>query len=188
MIGRRIVRALAIALTALTVTALPASAQITTGSVAGTVKDAQGGVIPGATATLISETKGTRSSAVVTGAQGDFVFVNVAPGHLHARDRRCRRSRPLKRAAIPVNPGSRTTLEALTLEVGGTSEVIDVKGESPIIQATSGERSFTISTEAVENLPMASRSFIALALLAPGVSGTVADARRAPAAAATRTS
>ena len=32
-----------------------ASAQITTGVLAGTVKDAQGGVVPGATVTLISE-------------------------------------------------------------------------------------------------------------------------------------
>ena len=36
-----------------------AFAQVTTGSVAGTVKDAQGGVIPGATVTLISESQGT---------------------------------------------------------------------------------------------------------------------------------
>ena len=36
-----------------------ASAQSTTGMVAGTVKDPPGGVIPGATVTLVSETQGT---------------------------------------------------------------------------------------------------------------------------------
>ena len=51
---------LAIALLALCAAAVPASAQITTGTVLGTVKDAQGGVIPGATVTLISEARGTR--------------------------------------------------------------------------------------------------------------------------------
>jgi hypothetical protein len=177
MIGRRIVRALAIALAALTVTALPASAQITTGSVAGSVKDAQGGVIPGATATLISETKNTRSSPVVTGAQGDFVFINVAPD-TYTLEISMPSFKTLKRTGIPVSPGSRTSIEALTLDVGGTTEVIDVKGESPIIQATTGERSFSITTEAVENLPIASRSFIALALLAPGVNGTTTAVTR----------
>ena len=101
MIGRRIVRALAIALTALTVTALPASAQITTGSVAGSVKDAQGGVIPGATATLISETKNTRSSPVVTGVQGDFVFINVAPD-TYTLEISMPSFKTLKRTGIPV--------------------------------------------------------------------------------------
>ena len=50
---------LATALVVLLATASSARAQITTGSVAGTVKDSQGGVIPGATVTLVSETKGT---------------------------------------------------------------------------------------------------------------------------------
>src|SRR5216683_3758166 len=57
---------------------LTASAQISTGTVSGTVKDVQGGVIPGATVTLISEAQGTRSSSVVTNESGDFVFVNMA--------------------------------------------------------------------------------------------------------------
>ena len=51
------VRILAVALVATLAWVLSASAQITTGTVAGTVKDAQGGVIPGATVTLISESR-----------------------------------------------------------------------------------------------------------------------------------
>ena len=59
---------------------IPAPAQVTTGSVAGTVKDEQGGVIPGATVVLISEARGTRSAPATTGATGDFVFPNVTVG------------------------------------------------------------------------------------------------------------
>ena len=55
--------------------AAPAVAQ-TTATVAGTVKDAQGGVIPGATVTLLSEARGTTLDAV-TNTDGDFVFSNV---------------------------------------------------------------------------------------------------------------
>ena len=44
---------------------LPASAQITTGNITGTVKDAQGGVVPGATVTLIDEARGTKLAPAI---------------------------------------------------------------------------------------------------------------------------
>ena len=50
----------------------PARAQITTGTVAGTVKDRSGGVIPGATVVLISETRGTKSAPAITNESGDL--------------------------------------------------------------------------------------------------------------------
>src|SRR5216684_3307136 len=56
-----------------------ASAQITTGSVTGVVRDAQGGVVPGATAVLISEARGTKSAPVVTDETGVYVLPNVTP-------------------------------------------------------------------------------------------------------------
>ena len=65
-----------VALAAVALFALPAAAQITTGTVSGTVKDAQGAVIPGAAVTLVSETRGTQLSDVFTNAEGDFTFVD----------------------------------------------------------------------------------------------------------------
>lgn len=65
------VRCLA-AITALLLSGWPAHAQITTGSVAGTVRDAQGGVIPGATVALVHEAHGTRSAPVITSAANNY--------------------------------------------------------------------------------------------------------------------
>src|SRR5262245_9191439 len=62
---------------ALWAAAPPVDAQITTGTVSGNVKDAQGGVIPGATVVLISETRGTKSAPAVTDENGNYVFPNV---------------------------------------------------------------------------------------------------------------
>src|SRR5258708_23025710 len=62
---------------ALLVSSSPVLAQITTGTVSGNVKDAQGGVIPGATVVLISESRGTKSSPAVTNETGNYVFPNV---------------------------------------------------------------------------------------------------------------
>ena len=79
MIPKRRLWQLAAAVVAFATLAGPASAQITTGTVTGTVHDAQGGVVPGATVTLVSETKGTRSAPVVTNEAGDYVLPNVTP-------------------------------------------------------------------------------------------------------------
>ena len=57
----------------------PVSAQITTGTVTGSVKDDQGLAVPGASVTLISEARGTRMAPVVTSLTGDFVIPNVTP-------------------------------------------------------------------------------------------------------------
>jgi hypothetical protein len=148
--------------------ALPAAAQLTTGSVGGTVKDPQGGVVPGATVTLISETRGTRSIPVTTDTNGDFVFPNLT-ADTYTIEVEIASFKTLRQSGIAVNPGPRVAVGVLTIEVGGTAETVTVKSEAPQIQTASGERSFAIPTETVQNLPMANRSFLQLAQLAPGV-------------------
>jgi hypothetical protein len=175
---RRGIKVLTLALIAVFSMMLPARAQITTGSIVGTVKDVQGGVVPGATVILLNEAQGTRSAPVVTNELGDFVVPNVAPG-TYTVEVTMASFRTLNRAGVTVSPGTRIAIGVLTIEVGGAAEMIDVKGETPVIQATTGERSFTISTEAVQNLPLASRSFLGAALLAAGVTGTVSNPSRA---------
>ena len=64
---------LALAIVAILAAASPARAQITTGNITGTVKDSQGGVIPGATVVLKSETRGTALAPVVTNEAGEYV-------------------------------------------------------------------------------------------------------------------
>jgi hypothetical protein len=156
---------------ALLATAVAARAQITSGSVAGTVKDVQGGVVPGATIVVTNEAQGTKSTPVVSNARGDFVVPNVAAG-TYSVEVTMPSFKMLRRTGIAVNPGVRAALGTLTLEIGGASETVEVKAESPTIQATSGERSFTIPTDSVANLPIANRSFTALANLTPGVVGS----------------
>jgi hypothetical protein len=148
-----------------------ALAQVTTGTVSGTVKDEQGGVIPGAGVTLISESQNTRTAPVTTTPVGDFVFVNV-PTDTYTIEIVMPGFRTLRRPGVAVSPGARVAVGTLTIQVGGATDTVNVTAETPVIQAASGERSFTVETAAVENLPIQSRSFTALAELAPGVSGT----------------
>jgi len=71
--------AMAIGLLCTLTGATSADAQITTGVVSGALKDEQGAVVPGATVTLISDTRGTRVADAHTNENGNFVFPNV-PG------------------------------------------------------------------------------------------------------------
>ena len=75
----------------------------------------------------------------------------------------------IERSGITVSPGDRVALPTLTIEVGGLEETVTVAGESPLIQSRTGERSFTVTTDSVQNLPISNRSFTSLTALAPGV-------------------
>ena len=159
----------ALVLCALMLGAAPSSAQITTGTVAGTVQDSSGGVIPGATVVLISESRGTRSVPGVTNASGDYVFPNITPD-TYTIEVTMPGFATLWRPGVVVSGGERVVVPVLTISPGGASETIEVTAEAPLIQAQSGERSFTVSTLQVESLPLAgNRNFAALTALTPGV-------------------
>ena len=174
MISQRTLRVLTV-LGLLALAAMPASAQITTGTVAGTVKDAQGGVVPGATVVLISETKGTKSAPQVTNSTGDYVFPNVAQD-TYSVEITMESFKTLTRKGVIVTGGDRVVVPNLTLEVGGAAETVNVAAESPMIQSQSGERSFAVATEQIEKLPVAHQNFTNFTALTPGVVGGGASA------------
>ena len=68
-----------------------------------------------------------------------------------------------------VSGGDRVGVPPLTLEVGGTVETVTVTAEAALVQTQSGERSFAITTEQIENLPVARGNFTSLMALTPGV-------------------
>jgi hypothetical protein len=150
-------------------------AQITTGNINGTVKDAQGGVIPGATVVLISETKGTKSAPMVTSTRGDYTFPNVT-ADTYTVEVTMEGFKTLTRPGIKVSGADRVSVPTVTLEVGGASETVNVTAASPLVQASSAERSFAVSTEQIENLPINHGNFTSLTALTPGVQSGGASA------------
>ena len=118
-------RIVVVILCALTGT-LSVSAQITTGVVSGALKDEQGAVIPGATVTLISDTRGTRVADAQTNENGDFVFPNV-PGDTYTVQVTLEGFKTLRRAGVLVSPGDRVVVPTMTLSVGGLGETVNVQ-------------------------------------------------------------
>ena len=148
---------------------VPALAQ-TSAILVGTVADAQGATVPGATVTLISQSRGT-SQDTQTAGTGDFTFPSVQPDTYTVRVA-VDGFKTLERRDVAVSPGDRVVVGTMTIELGALSETVTVTGEAPLIQAQSGERSSTVTTQEVQNLPIANRNFGGLASLTPGVIGT----------------
>ena len=165
MVMRRALNVLAAAVVVLS-TALPALPQITTGLVSGSVKDAQGAVIPGATIVLVNEAQGTKSVPSLTSETGDFVFPNVTPD-TYTVEATLPGFKTTTRKGVKVSGGDRIAVPALVLEVGGGAETVSVFDEAPIVQTSSGERSFAIATEQIENLPINHGNFTSLTALTP---------------------
>src|SRR5574339_230602 len=156
-------------LIALWIGVAPAAAQITTGTVLGNVKDSTGGVVPGATVVLINEARGTKSVPAVTNATGDYVFPNITGGVYHV-EVSMDGFRTVRRTGIKVSGAERVTVPSLMHESGGAAETVNVTSEAPLIQASSGERSFSISQVQIENLPVPHLgSFTAFTSFTPGV-------------------
>jgi hypothetical protein len=143
--------------------ALPASAQVAGGNIYGTVKDQQGGVMPGATVTLMGT---DRTLSFVTEADGKFRFLNQPPG-----------SYTLNVAL----PGFKTFVwENIILVVGGNSEIpvtmqvaavaesITVVGESPIIDTKALGTATNFTQDELAKIPN-SRDPWALLRTVPGV-------------------
>jgi len=150
-----------------------ASAQISSGTVTGEVKDEQGLPVPGVTVTLVSEARGTRIAPVVTGTNGEFVVASLNPD-TYTVEVALEGFRTFQRKGIVVTGGDRVSLGAVTLTVGTASETVTVAGESPMVQSQSGDRSYSISTEAVQAIAVNGRAYNTLVNLAPGVvAGTV---------------
>src|ERR1700730_13347588 len=80
----------------------PLAAQVTSGTVVGSVRDVSGGVIPGATVNLVSATKGTTIDTT-TNENGDFTFPN-APGDTYSVRVTMDGFKTLERNNIPVSP------------------------------------------------------------------------------------
>src|SRR5262245_38258022 len=153
----------------------PLLAQITTGTVAGSVKDPSGAVIPGVTVVLTSETRGTKSAPTVTNETGDFVIPNVTPD-TYSLEVSLEGFKTAQRAGIVVSGGARVGLGTTVIEPGAIEETVTVTGVSPLVQTQSGERSFAVTSEQIDTLPFARLNFTAVTAFTPGVVPTGASA------------
>ena len=149
-----------------------AFAQLTTGTIAGSVRDDQGAADPGRAGHARQRDQGQPQRIHDRRARATTSSPTSRPTPTPSRS--CspvsrRRSAP----ASTVSPGDRVVGAGAGARARASSrKSCRSRRKSPLVQASSGERSFTVDTDAVQNLPIQGRSFTQLAALAPGVTGT----------------
>jgi hypothetical protein len=148
----------------------PLQAQTTSAAVFGSVQDSQGGVLPGATITLTSRTQGNVYTTT-TDSEGRFVFTIVRPAP-YILQATMQGFKTYEQTNIVVQANDRMSAGVLTLEVGEMSESISVLARVSELQVESGERSFALEAESIENIANDGRSFFGFTTLVPGIVGT----------------
>lgn len=157
------------ALLALALVPAFAHAQATqVGQLGGEVKDATGGVLPGATVTLTSVERGFTRSAV-SDAQGKFLFTVVPIGRYNLSV--ALPSFQTTTIADNLVEAERTTAVAVTMKVAGVTVDTTVIGETPIVDAKNQTLETRLRAEEFNKLAVG-RSYQALMASVPGVVGT----------------
>ena len=143
-----------------------ALAQTPTGTILGSVKDAQGGVVPGATVTATSlGTQYSRSAVTDQAGEyalrllpvGNYMIVVTIPGFKN-----------FTQTGILLEVGRNARVDA-TIELGAVSETVSVIGDSPLVDTASASLSRTVGQNEVLNLPLVNRDLYSLLNLTGGV-------------------
>lgn len=143
-----------------------AAAQTTTGTILGDVKDSTGGTLPGVTVTAVNQANGLTREAV-TDELGGYRFAAMPPG-LYTVKAALAGFKEATRADLRLAINSQVSAP-FTLEVGGLSETITVTEQAPLVNTTENVVRTLVDTQQIASLPLKSRDFLDLTLLAPGV-------------------
>src|SRR5215208_3736780 len=164
---RGFVRYFAAVLACVLLSALPAAAQFDRGQISGTIKDAQGAVVPGVTVSVTNlDTQTVRTS--VTDSTGFYTFPNLPPGKYDVAAELAGFKKAL-RQNVTLDAASSQTLN-LTLETGAITEAVTVTAEATPLQTDVAVRK-TVEAKDIELLSFSGRNPIGVPALKAGVIG-----------------
>jgi hypothetical protein len=130
------------------------------GAVSGTIMDASGAVVPGATVKLTSE---TTKQARETKSNGEGLFsFTVVPRDSYTLKVEHAGFKAIERTGISVSANEHVALSGLTLELGSASETVTVAAEAAHVATESSEESADVTTNQVANLTARGREIVSM--------------------------
>jgi hypothetical protein len=124
------------------------------GSVAGTVKDATGAVVPQVRLTLTSTTTNSQVS-IITNPEGQFQFLELPP----ATYKLVAEGTGFKKATVNsvLVQVEQITHVDLTLEVGNVTESVQVEAAAPLLETDKTTLSSVVDSTNIASLPLNGR-------------------------------
>lgn len=142
-------------------------AQETTGIIQGTVADAAGLVVAGASVSVVSDTT-AYTRTVTSGTDGSFAFAELPPGHYHVKVTK-EGFKTENQQGIELHAQS-TVVVNVKLAVGSVSEAVTVEANPLEVETTNGTLGDVLESAEVKELPLNGLNFVGLTLLVPGAS------------------
>jgi hypothetical protein len=140
-------------------------AQDVTASITGTVTDASGAAIVGANITVKSVERGVTYTAVTNG-DGLYRLSQLPVGSYELRvEKSGFASDAYPAFVLTLNQVARFDV---ALKVGQVTQTVEVTGAAPVLKTESTQVDTIIDARTNDNLPLASRNYVQLTLLAPG--------------------
>jgi len=153
---------------------VPVLAQ-TLGTITGEVKDASGGVVPGATITVTN--KATNATRTTTSNDvGLFEVPALPPGAYTVKTELDGFKTTSRDLELQVQ---QTVRVDFALELGTISEMATVTGVSPLVETSNATVGTVIENRRIVELPLNGRNYLDLVKLSPNVSAEFADAGQA---------
>ena len=146
-------------------------AQETRSTLLGTVKDATGALVPGATVEITNSETNVTSTAI-TNNSGYYEVPYLLPGG-YTLSASLAGFKKYVRQGIALTVNSRINID-VTLEVGAASESVTVTASAPLLETTTGNGSASLEQRQISDLPVFSNSALLLARSTPGVQWTAA--------------
>lgn len=150
-------RLLPTCLWATTVVVLAPSFAFAQATLAGTVRDSSGGVLPGVTVEASSPALIERTRTTITDANGQYQIVDLRPG-IYSMRFALQGFTTIERESVQITGSGVITINA-DMRVGALQETLIVTGETPVVDVqTSTRRQQVLDSDVVQALP-ASRGY-----------------------------
>ena len=146
----------------------PASGQEITASVVGTVVDATGAGVPGATVRLHNTDRNIVAREVQTDSAGDY-SATLLPIGQYSVTVEAKGFKKFTTSGLTLNVNDKATVNA-KLEVGEVTEQITVQADALEVELQTAASASLISGTQVRELQLNNRNFLQLLTLSPGVS------------------
>jgi Carboxypeptidase regulatory-like domain len=143
-----------------------AAAQAVSGTILGSVNDGSGAAVASVKITLTHAQTGL-TRVIVSDSQGEYVAPSLPPG-LYNISAEAPGFKKLAITNVQLNVDQKARVD-LTLEVGATTESVNIEGSTPLVQTESSDLSGTVNEKQIKNLPLNGRDFVQLTRTLPGV-------------------